>query len=65
MLSTATHCMGTVPCLLIDGMSYSTVPELQLVKVSKIVPSEPGGSVRSIRVEVSTIFAVKPGYLPG
>ena len=38
--------MATGICLLIDGMSYLTVPELQLVKVSMIVPSEPRGSVR-------------------
>ena len=55
MLSPATRCMGTIPCLLIDGMSYSTVPELQLSNVSIIVPSEPGGSVRMISVAVSKI----------
>lgn len=29
MLSSATRLMGTTPCLLIDGISYSMVPELQ------------------------------------
>ena len=39
-LSSATRVIGMDPCLLIDGISYSIVPELQLWIVRFIVASE-------------------------
>ena len=55
MLSSATRSMGMIPCRLIDGISYSTVPAEQLSNVNVMVPSEPGGSVRSTSVGSSKI----------
>jgi hypothetical protein len=54
-LSLAMRTMGTIPCFSIDGKSYSMVPELQQSNVSIRVPSDPGGSVRSITLAVSKI----------